>query len=113
VINARTVPEKQANTLVSFRCVTYGVEKALPNKTINKETRSRWKIAVVKPLEKLSLGRSSRIWTDNIKVDLRETGCAVGGGGGSGSGPCRMTGFGIKVVECSVYPTRKAVNRFT
>ena len=42
------------------------------------QSRNAHKILVGKPAGKRCLERPRRIWEDNIKMDLRETGCAVG-----------------------------------
>jgi hypothetical protein len=42
------------------------------------EMRNTYKILVGKPEEKRSLGRPSRRWQDNIKVDLGEIGLESG-----------------------------------
>jgi hypothetical protein len=39
-----------------------------------RETRNAYRILVRKPEEKRPLGRPSRRWVDNIKMDLREIG---------------------------------------
>jgi hypothetical protein len=38
------------------------------------ETRSAYRILVGRPVGKRTLGRSRRIWEDNIKMDLQEVG---------------------------------------
>jgi hypothetical protein len=40
----------------------------------NGERRNAYRILVGKPGEKTPLGRPSRRWVDNIKMDLREMG---------------------------------------
>jgi hypothetical protein len=39
------------------------------------EKRRAYRILVGKPEGKRPLGRPGRSWIDNIKIDLRETGC--------------------------------------
>ena len=39
------------------------------------ETRGVYRILVGKPEGKMPLGRHSRRWEDNIKMDLQEVGC--------------------------------------
>jgi hypothetical protein len=39
------------------------------------EIRNACKIFVGKPERKRALGKAGRVWVDNIKMDLRETGC--------------------------------------
>jgi hypothetical protein len=39
------------------------------------ETRTAYKLMVGKPRRKRPLGRPKRRWEDNIRTDLRETGC--------------------------------------
>jgi hypothetical protein len=41
------------------------------------ERRGVYKILVDKPKEKRSLGRTRRIWEDNIKMDRQEVGCGI------------------------------------
>jgi hypothetical protein len=38
------------------------------------EKRNAYRILVVKPEGKRPLGRPRRMWTDNVKIDLREIG---------------------------------------
>ena len=42
------------------------------------QSRNAYRVLVGKPEGKRSLGRSSRRWEDNIKMDLREVGCDPG-----------------------------------
>jgi hypothetical protein len=39
------------------------------------KTRNAYRILTEKPLGKWSLGRLRRSWEDNIKMNLKETGC--------------------------------------
>jgi hypothetical protein len=41
----------------------------------NEERRNAYRILVGKPEGKRPLGRHRRRWEDNIRMDLRETGC--------------------------------------
>jgi hypothetical protein len=43
------------------------------------EGRSVYSVLVVKPEGKRPLGRTMRIWEDNIRMDLQELGCGCGG----------------------------------
>jgi len=50
------------------------------------ERRDVYRVLVGKPEGKRPLGRPTRRWEDNIKIDLREVGCGGYGLDGAGSG---------------------------
>jgi hypothetical protein len=77
----RTTPKLEDHTLSAVRDCLFSIFAATLKEdemgracSTNGETRNAYRILVEKPEGKRPLGRPTRRWVDNIKMDLREIG---------------------------------------